>query len=511
VIGSVAQGPVDEATLPGPPVAFGRAVIVATGILVAAAALVVYGALQPDRLYDHFVWQALAFLDGRAMIDYPVGPTADSRGNAFFQDVLPIRDATGATIGALIPFPPLPAIVLLPFVAIWGAAVDDQAVAAAIGALDVLVAFWALGGLAIGSRVRLATTVFLAFGTVLWYAAFIGTTWFQAHLVAVGLLLLAVGLAIRADPAGAGDEDAAEPGAPAAELDAHVGLDAHGGLERRRVGLIDGILGVLRDPIGSIEPRQLAIGFLFGLAATARLTVVFGAPFFMLVGAGGTWARRSWSAGLGAIVPVGLLLAYNVVSTGHLFHPAYEYQYQLEANGYPELGYEPDWSIEDPRYVPRNLELFLFGGPAILPDVYPAGLGDGEPLCTDADATRSLLDRGCPIAMPRDVGMSVLLTSPAFLLAFPLLRRWGRSRLITGAGLAIAWIAFVNLMHFSQGWVQFGYRFSNDFVPFALPLVALGLAAASRSRVGLVVAGVLLSASVLVNAWGVAWGAILGW
>ena len=30
-------------------------------------------------------------------------------------------------------------------------------------------------------------------------------------------------------------------------------------------------------------------------------------------------------------------------------------------------------------------------------------------------------------------------------------------------------------MHFSQGWVQFGYRFSNDFVVFALPLVALGM------------------------------------
>ena len=41
-------------------------------------------------------------------------------------------------------------------------------------------------------------------------------------------------------------------------------------------------------------------------------------------------------------------------------------------------------------------------------------------------------------------------------------------------------IALVNLMHFSQGWVQFGYRFSNDFAPFALVLVALGIAAPGR-------------------------------
>ena len=39
-------------------------------------------------------------------------------------------------------------------------------------------------------------------------------------------------------------------------------------------------------------------------------------------------------------------------------------------------------------------------------------------------------------------------------------------------------------MHFSQGWVQFGYRFSNDFAPFAMILVTLGhrQAAASALR-----------------------------
>ena len=52
-------------------------------------------------------------------------------------------------------------------------------------------------------------------------------------------------------------------------------------------------------------------------------------------------------------------------------------------------------------------------------------------------------------------------------------RRW-RRRLVAGAALAVAAIAFANLMHFSQGWVQFGYRFSNDFVPWALLLVAIG-------------------------------------
>jgi hypothetical protein len=74
--------------------------------------------------------------------------------------------------------------------------------------------------------------------------------------------------------------------------------------------------------------------------------------------------------------------------------------------------------------------------------------------------------------------------------------------------LAVLAIAFVNLMHFSQGWVNFGYRFSNDFVVFALPLVALGMA--RRGRVGWLAAG-LVALSVAINLWGVIWGNVLGW
>jgi hypothetical protein len=79
---------------------------------------------------------------------------------------------------------------------------------------------------------------------------------------------------------------------------------------------------------------------------------------------------------------------------------------------------------------------------------------------------------------------------------------------VTGTVIAVLLIALVNLMHFSQGWVQFGYRFSNDFVVFALPLVALGLAL--RGGVGRL-GWTLVAVSVAVNLWGVAWGNLLGW
>ena len=249
---------------------------------------------------------------------------------------------------------------------------------------------------------------------------------------------------------------------------------------------------------------------LFGLACTARLPVVFGAPFFMLVGGGGTWVRRSVSAGIGAAIPVGLLLAYNVATTGHVLHPGYDWQYQREANGYPSLNYHADWGIEDPRYLVQNLQIMFLSTPVVAPEAEPSSLGDRDPLCTEPGATRGLFDRDCPIAVPRDIGLSIILTSPAYLLALWALFRH-RSRLVAGAWLAILLIALVNLMHFSQGWVQFGYRFSNDFAPWAVLLVALGAEAVARRGPRAVLVGALVVLSILINAWGVVWGNLLGW
>jgi hypothetical protein len=150
--------------------------------------------------------------------------------------------------------------------------------------------------------------------------------------------------------------------------------------------------------------------------------------------------------------------------------------------------------------------MFL-SAPVILPDVVPSSVSAGRALCVDPGAMRGIFDPDCPLALPRDVGMSLILTSPAYLLALAAFVR-GRSRLVVGSMLAIVAIAIVNLMHFSQGWVQFGYRFSNDFVVFAMLLVAVGMS--RRGGVGLVGLG-LIAVSIAVNAWGVIWGNIQGW
>ena len=56
-----------------------------------------------------------------------------------------------------------------------------------------------IGRLGVSTVVRAGTTVLFAFGTVFWYTAQVATTWYQAHIVAVGLTMLAVGFALRGD------------------------------------------------------------------------------------------------------------------------------------------------------------------------------------------------------------------------------------------------------------------------------------------------------------------------
>jgi hypothetical protein len=430
------------------------------GLAIVLLLLGVYVLSNPHRInfYNHFVWQADAWLEGEASIRYPVLATPDTPGNDYYQDVMPVTDDLGAPTGrGLIPFPPLPAIVLLPFVAILGLGTNAQLVATVLASLVVGIAFWMLGRLPIDRRVRIAATVFFGLGTVFWYAAALGSTWYLAATV---------GLTPRRS-ASPSTGSAAMPSSTAEEPPAvQVG---------RRI--------VIGAPPGRPVVR----------AACTRADESSAHLLSCLSGRGSAGAAPPQVSAPRSILA---LLAYNVAVTGHALHPAYEYLYRLEAVGWPFLHYNLEWAIEDPRYLPQNLALMLGG----LPDILPA---------CEPGAVRGVFDAACPYVVPNPIGMSVLLTSPGWLLAIPALRDYGRSRVVTGAALAIVAIVAVNLMHFSQGWVQFGYRFSNDFAPFALLLVALGIEWLGGARRRLVVA--LIALSVAVNAWGVAWGMILGW
>jgi len=494
---SIAEGP-GAAPLPAPMT--GRATTILVGVLLALGAFLVYWWSNPVHWnqYNHFVWQADAFLNGRAWFRYPVGAGELLPQNDYLQDVYPLRDAAGNPDGrALLPFPPLPAVVLVPFVIMFGLAADQEAVAIGLAALGVALAWWMLGGLRLRPSVRATTTVIFATGTVWWWAAAVGSTWYLAHLVAVDLAFVAVGIALRND-ATAAIED------PWQEDDREVErLEAEG-----RAGTL---AGRIRGSAWPLDRSQVLAGFVLGLAVTARLPVIFAAPFFIFTGGGGSRFRRTVSAAVGGLPPVAALLLFTFLTTGSVLHPGYDYQYQLEANGYPTLGYRPEWSVEDARYIPHNAGIMFGALPLVAPDVKPDTLGyfDPAPLCTDPGAQRSLFDASCPLVIPIDIGTSILLSAPGLLLALFAFRRRGLARLSIGTAAAVVIVAVFNLAHFSQGWVQWGYRFSLDFMPFLLPMVALGAARGDgRLRI---VAAALLVAGAVINLWGVTWGQILGW
>jgi hypothetical protein len=444
--------------------------LIGAGLFVIALAVYVLSNPERQNFYNHFVWQADAFLNGRVTIPYPVDGAVS---NSYFQDVLPAPPIgpyglTNPIIPegqALLPFPPLPAIVLLPFVALWGMSTNSALICAVIGAINVSLCWRMLQRVTTRRDAALLGTVFYGFGTVAWYAAMLGSTWFFAHVVASTFLFLGITAALDAE---------------------------------RREQLAAAAVAV-RSRSGAAW-RQFAAGVLYGTAAVARLTTIFGAPFFVFVGGGGTWLRRAVFAGAGAVIPVALLLGYNVATTGHLFHPAYDYLRTTETHPVPAF-YHQSWAIEDPRYIVVNAPILLLWPPKT-PVTSPDCEGDYAPT-----GLGLIFDRDCAVLEPDPVGMSIFLTSPAYLLAVALAAASWRRRLVCGAALATIAIAIVNLMHFSQGWVQFGYRFSNDFAPFAVILVAL---AVERWRSNALTVG-LIAASVLINAWGVYWGVVKGW
>lgn len=108
---------------------------------------------------------------------------------------------------------------------------------------------------------------------------------------------------------------------------------------------------------------------------------------------------------------------------------------------------------------------------------------------------------------PSPYGMSAVLTSSPFVYAF-LVRK--QSVLRNACWIAIPSIAVPTLLYYSQGWVQFGYRYLMDYLPFLMILTALGFEE-NQSRTSVRIMVVLVIVSVAIGFWGRYWGTRLGW
>jgi hypothetical protein len=376
---------------------------------ISAAVLLVWlwetgGALWRTSHWRHYIYLADAFNHGQLHLYHH-----------------PIDAGDMAIVGdrAYIVFGPLPAVPLMPIVALLGERAPDVLVLVAT-ALFGLFAFGrmlaAVHGPGDRSRLAAATLTF-GLGTAIHYGAPMANVWLHAQISATVLQCVALWMAATG--------------------------------------------------------RAWWCGIAFGLAVLTRSTVVLAAPLalWMLATRSGTrpalgaLARPALALTVPVLVAVAVHALYNLARFGSPGDAGY--RYILMGDEFAAL--VARYGRFDLHFLPHNLLGLLFAAPRF--------------------------EGMTPIPDPH--GMSVLLTTPFLLLAlWP--RTWSPLERVAAATAAM--IAVPALLYYNDGWVQFGQRFSLDWIVPGLLVASFG---ARRAPSWLV--WTLTVAGIVVNAWGMLW------
>jgi hypothetical protein len=239
------------------------------------------------------------------------------------------------------------------------------------------------------------------------------------------------------------------------------------------------------------KQRAWLIGLLAGAAFLSRAPLAFAIPFYALMleprtalptteVAGGYIASvarperlRAWAGlALGVLPSIVAFFVYNQVRFGSPFESGYGLATLpafLEANRAVGL-----FSL---AHLPMNLDYFLLHLPKVIPDF--------------------------PYFRPDGLSLSVLITSPGLLFATQADWRRPRAWWLLGATIAVL---IPTLLYYGGGWLQYGYRYFLDSVPFVIALC--GLAAVHQGRIGLGWMA-LIAFGTVVMAFGVYWAPII--
>ncbi len=429
-----------------------------TGVLLLAGAFLIYllSARQFNAGRGDFFYLADAFLHGRTWLLSGLGP---------YDNVV-----IGGRV--YVPFAPFPAILLAPLVAIIGPQQADTwqpIVNAALAAVDVWL-MWTLAARLGVQRIsdRLWLAVLFGFSTAIWWVTTRGGVWHTGHLIASMLTLLAL-------------------------------IELYGRRRAILVGLLGGAAFLTRAPLLFAMPFY---GLWFLLGADGRLrpalraalgrpvetapdpapaasvkTSSAAAPTSAAAAADSTEGARAFLAALpvrdwvylvvGFLPAAVFFLWYNQVRFGSPFESGYglaslpNFLIALRAQG-----------LFSVSHLAMNIDYLFWHLPKVIPTF--------------------------PFFRPDGFGMSILLTSPALLLAVRADWRSSRSWLLAGAAL---FTLIPSLLYYGGGWLQYGYRYALDSIPFVMALCGL---AAARHGIGwgwklLIVFGVI------VNLVGVYW------
>jgi hypothetical protein len=322
-------------------------------------------------------------------------------------------------------FPWFPAVLMLPFVAIWGLKFNDVIFTAVLAAFNPVIVYFVLGRLRTlklsprSVSEDLWLVGLFAFGTVHFFSSVMGQVWYTGHIVGVALTALYV-------------------------------LAALEGRHPFWAGLCLGLGFVTRTPIPFLFP--LVIGEIL------RRNLAPPAPDAPALGDGAhrpeiipwiraLWPRVRWRPALGQLaLAAAPALAIGVLAcvVNYLrFDNPFEFgHYYLNVVWAERI---QRWGLFNYHFVPRNLAVMF----CLLPKIMTKA----------------------PYVQISWHGLSIFLTTPIFaFLIWP--RRRSPVQPWLYASLALPFI--LHMLYQNSGWVQFGFRFSLDYTVLLIALLAIG-------------------------------------
>ena len=371
--------------------------------------------IDRPSVFNHYAYLADALNHGRAYVDSTsiVHDVARYKGKIY------------------ICHNPLPAVLMMPFVLIYGTQFNDILFTIILGALNCSLVFSmilrlnnVLKKFKFSRQFAFFLTILFGVGTVHWYVAARGTSWHTANITALFFLLLAINEALG-------------------------------------------------------KRRYLLMGIFAGLAVTARPSVFWAFPFFVTLGVSDFLLKKKikefflqMTIYVLPYVVLGILTGlWNYIRFGNPLDFGFAY-----LNHAPNLKEDlKNYGTLNLHFLPINMKIaFLEGFRKI---------------------------KMFPFFISKPEGMAIEYTSPFFLYFFAPLIYWllkplrksqspiartllkpfnentpafpFKADIVIGSIIAAVCTAFSLLLYFNTGWVQFGYRYVLDYIPFLLILVAL--------------------------------------